>query len=253
MSEYVDNLISVITPTYNSEAFIEKTMESVRQQTYSNWEMVIVDDGSTDDTISIIQKYQEQDERIKFIQLTENQGAAIARNTAIEHAKGRFIAFLDSDDQWMPEKLEEQLAFMQENDIAFSYTGYQELYEDEEKGNVITAPQKADYPQLLKNCVIGCLTVIIDRYKTGKLQMVNIRSRQDYALWLELTRKGYIAYGLDRVLSLYRVREQSISSNKIKMAKQNWYVYRNVEKLGFFKSVWYFIQYAYFKIRKYIV
>ncbi|WP_163580501.1 glycosyltransferase family 2 protein [Gracilibacillus saliphilus] len=254
MNEIKDyNLVSVITPTYNSETYIQETIESVLQQTYPNWEMIIVDDGSSDQTIAIIEEYQKEDDRIRLIALEKNQGAAVARNTAIENAQGRYIAFLDSDDRWLPEKLERQLTFMQEHDYAFTYTSYLEIHSDDAKNKVVTIPDAVEYNDLLKNCVIGCLTVILDRDKINEIQMVNIRARQDYALWLNLTRRGFTAFGLQETLAKYRVRQNSISSNKIKMAKQNWKVYREVEKLNLLKSVWYFMHYAYFKIKKYVV
>ncbi|MGP4038863.1 glycosyltransferase family 2 protein [Gracilibacillus sp. D59] len=254
MDEIKDqNLVSVITPTYNSETYIRDTIESVREQTYPHWEMIIVDDGSTDNTISIIEKYQNEDNRIRLIPLKKNQGAAVARNKAMKNAQGRYIAFLDSDDQWLPEKLERQLLFMNQHDYAFSYTKYLEVHSDDQHNKVVTIPDSVEYNDLLKNCVIGCLTVILDRNKIDKIEMVNIRARQDYALWLNLTRRGFKAFGLQETLAKYRVRHNSISSNKIKMAKQNWKVYREVEKLSLSKSVWYFMHYAYFKLRKYIV
>ncbi|MDG5786702.1 glycosyltransferase family 2 protein [Evansella sp. AB-P1] len=247
-------LISIITPAYNSERFIRDTVESVLRQTFTNWEMIIVDDYSSDQTIEIIKEYMEQDERIKLIQLERNSGPAVARNTAMEHARGRYFAFLDSDDQWLPEKLEKQLTFMEENDIAFSYTNYIKINErGEEVCSVGNIPPKVNYHQLLKENVIGCLTVMLDTEKTGKVKMVNIRSRQDYVLWLSICKKGHTAYCLQEVLSVYRVVENSLSSNKIKMAKQNWKVYREIEKLSLLKSTWYFLFYVYFKIKKYSV
>ncbi len=256
MNEIKDlNLVSVITPTYNSETYIRETIESVRQQTYPNWEMVIVDDGSTDRTISIIEEYQKEDDRIRLIALERNQGAAVARNTAMEHAQGRYIAFLDSDDRWLPKKLERQLAFMQEHDYAFTYTGYKRVQINDEGQTIekeVTMPENTTYKQLLKSCVIGCLTVMLDREKIPEIRMANIRSRQDYALWLNLTRRGYTAYGLHEVLAAYRVRSNSISSNKIRMAKQNWIVYRQVEQLGLLKSLWYFAHYVFLKVKAYL-
>ncbi|MDX8047090.1 glycosyltransferase family 2 protein [Gracilibacillus sp. S3-1-1] len=255
MSIKDQKLVSVITPTYNSETYIRETIESVRQQTYSNWEMVIVDDASTDQTISIIQEYQKADDRIRLITLQTNQGAAVARNTAMEHAQGRYIAFLDSDDRWLPEKLAKQLAFMQEHDYAFTYTGYERVQENEDgttTNKEVEMPSKATYTELLKSCVIGCLTVMLDREKITDIRMSNIRARQDYALWLNLTRRGYTAYALQESLALYRVRGNSISSNKIKMAKQNWIVYRQIEKLSLLKSAWYFAHYVILKVKAYL-
>lgn len=238
--------VSVITPAYNAEKFIHETIESVLAQTYPHWEMIIVDDCSTDDTVSIVKSYTEKDERIKLVQLDENSGSAIARNTAMDHAKGRYLAFLDSDDMWLPTKLEKQLTFMQQKDIAFSFTRYRRVLEDgTETKSVSKTPSTIDYDGLMKQCVIGCLTVMIDREKIGELRMVNIRTRQDYAFWLQILRKGYLAYGIPDVLAKYRLVRNSISSNKIDAAKRNWYVYRQIEQQNLMKALWYFTNYAF--------
>lgn len=238
-------IISVITPAYNAERFIKDTIQSVLDQTYDCWEMIIVDDRSQDQTVELIKEMQDKDDRIKLIVLDENSGSAVARNTAIENAQGRYIAFLDSDDRWMPEKLERQLAFMQEKDIAFSYTAYVRTLEDGTETDYISkTPKQVDWDALMKRCVIGCLTVMLDTKKTGEVKMVNIRTRQDYALWLDLTRRGFIAHGLPEVLAKYRVVGNSISNNKWKAAKRNWYVFRNIESQSVPKTLWYFGHYA---------
>lgn len=238
-------LISVITPAYNAARFIGETIESVQKQTYSNWEMIIVDDCSTDDTVQIVESYQEKDPRIRLYKLEKNSGSAVARNTAMEQAKGRYIAFLDSDDRWLPEKLEKQLQFMQEKDIAFSFTTYVRMLEDGTRTRAYSnTPEVVGYDDLMKRCVIGCLTVMLDREKIGHLKMVNIRTRQDYVYWLTITKKGFLAYGLPEVLAEYRLVENSISSNKLKAAKRNWYVFRKIEKQSLIKSLWYFAHYV---------
>jgi len=243
-------LISVITPAYNAETFIAGTIESVLDQTYTNWEMVIVDDKSTDQTVQTVKNYLKKDDRIKLFVLEENSGSAVARNTAMKHAKGRYIAFLDSDDQWFPKKLEKQLQFMQEKDIAFSFTKYIRMEEDGTlRDNVSKAPESVGYRDLMKHCVIGCLTVMIDRDKIGHIEMVNIRTRQDYAYWLTITKMGYRAYGLPEILAKYRIVENSISSNKLKAAKRQWYVYRQIEKQNLLVSMYYFFHYAFRGIR----
>ena len=229
-------LVTIITPSYNAERFIQETMESAVAQTFINWEMIIVDDCSKDRTVDIIKQYQKQEQRIKLIQLTKNSGAAVARNMAIEHSKGRFLAFLDSDDLWLPEKLEKQLDFMQKNHVAFSYSQYVTMDENGETGSIVPCPRKVTYKQLLKQNVIGCLTVMLDKEKIGTVKMENIRSRQDYVLWLTLLKNGHQAYGMQEVLSKYRLGHNSLSKNKIKMAKQNWQVYREIEELDVFKS-----------------
>ena len=255
MNEKGQPLISVITPTYNAEKYIEETIRSVQKQTYQEWEMIIVDDCSTDQTLRIIKEFANLDSRIKVYKQKKNQGAGHARNKALSISDGRFVAFLDSDDQWRPNKLEKQLKFMLDNNYAFTYTGYDRLQLNDQgalETKTVHVPKEATYHKLLKKNVIGCLTVMIDRNQTGPIQMLDIRRRQDYALWLELTRTGFKAYGLTDSLALYRVRVDSISSNKLSVAKQNWRVYREVEKLSLPVAIWYFMHYAVLKTLEYI-
>ncbi|WP_020006384.1 glycosyltransferase family 2 protein [Salinicoccus albus] len=250
MTTVQSTLISVITPAFNAEDFIKETIQSVIDQTYDNWEMVIVDDRSQDGTVGYIKEMQAKDSRIKLIELEENSGSAVARNTAMDCAEGRYIAFLDSDDRWLPEKLEKQLQFMTEKDIAFSFTKYVRVLKDGSwTGYFSKTPDTVNYDDLMKRCVIGCLTVMLDRDKLGEVQMANIRTRQDYALWLKLARQGHLAYGLPEVLATYRVVGDSISSNKRKAARQNWYVFRNIEKQSLPASIWYFSHYAVIAIK----
>ncbi|MBT2578489.1 glycosyltransferase family 2 protein [Bacillus sp. ISL-8] len=238
-------LVSIVTPSYNASSFIKETIQSVQSQTYKKWEMIIVDDVSKDNTCELIKEEIKKDDRIRLIELEENGGAAIARNTGINCAKGKYIAFLDSDDLWLPEKLEKQLAFMQNNNIAFSFTSYQIMNQDGTlTDKVVHVPEKINYNGLLKNTIIGCLTVMLDIEKLGKVQMPNIRTRQDTATWLKILRQGHYAYGLDEVLSKYRKVENSISSKKFKMAKMNWKLYREIEGLSILKSAWCFGNYA---------
>jgi teichuronic acid biosynthesis glycosyltransferase TuaG len=253
MSNQVGNspLISIVTPTYNSERYILDVINSVKSQTYSNWEMMIVDDCSSDNTRELLRKETEKDSRIKVHFLEENSGAAVARNTALQYAEGKYIAFLDSDDQWMPNKLEKQLEFMEKNGYAFSFTQYSLMDQDgNDLNKVIDVPESIDYDGLLKNTIIGCLTVMINREQTGYFEMPLIRTRQDYALWLSILKRGFKAYGLKETLSKYRVVKGSISSNKIKAAKRNWQVYRKIEKLSLWYSVWCFLHYVYFAVKK---
>ncbi|MGP4079006.1 glycosyltransferase family 2 protein [Pseudalkalibacillus sp. R45] len=244
-------LVSVITAAYNCAKFIKSTIQSVQAQTYENWEMIIVDDCSKDNTAEVILAEAENDPRIKYIKLEKNSGAAVARNTAINEAKGKFIAFLDSDDQWVPHKLERQISYMKENDYAFTFTGYRIIDEEgEPTDQVVQIPKEIDYEGLLKNTIIGCLTVVVNKEKTGHFQMPNIRTRQDFALWLLILKRGFKAYGIQEELALYRKVKGSISSNKIKAAKQNWYVYRKIENLGLVKAMWVFGNYAYTSLKK---
>lgn len=245
------SLVTIITPSYNALSFFKDTVNSVVSQTYTNWEWVIVDDCSVDGTREYIKSLSEKDNRIKPIYLSNNKGTAVARNTAIQNAKGKFIAFLDSDDKWEEQKLEKQITFMQESGYAFSFTSYNIITQDGEfTGKVIKAPKKVDYEFLLKNTIIGCLTVMLDIEQLGKVEMPNIRSRQDWAMWLSVLKRGFIAYGLDEPLAQYRKVQGSISSNKIKAAKMNWFVYRKIEKLALIKSAWCFVNYAYNAFKK---
>ena len=242
----MNNLVSIITPSYNSEQFIMEVIESVQNQTYENWEMIIVDDLSLDKSVYIIKKYMEIDSRIKLIELNKNSGPVIARNRAIKEAKGRYIAFLDSDDFWHKNKLAQQLEFMKEKDVAFSYTGYYTVDEDtSESIGLMEVVNVVDYHTLLKQNIIGCLTVIYDSKKLGKIYMPNIAKRQDFALWLEILKKVPFAYGLNEPLAYYRIRTISVSSNKFKASLYNWKLYRDIEKLSLHKAIYYFAWYTY--------
>jgi teichuronic acid biosynthesis glycosyltransferase TuaG len=244
-------LVSIITPVYKAEKFIEDTIKSVQNQSYQNWEMILVNDLSPDKSVDIINRMAEADSRIRLIHLEKNSGAAIARNTAIKNSKGRFLAFLDSDDQWHPKKLERQISFMLDGNLPFSFTAYQIMMEDGIKtSKIVHVPQKIDYEGLLRNTIIGCLTVILDKEAVGHVEMVNIRTRQDFVLWLSILKKGHIAYGLDEVLAYYRKVEGSISSNKFKAARRNWEVYTNIEKLPLPKAIACFLSYAFTSFRK---
>jgi len=247
----MNSLVSIITPCYNSSKFIEECVNSVFSQTYQNWEMIIVDDLSKDNSREIIISLADKDKRIKRIFLENNVGAAEARNIAIRQSEGKYIAFLDSDDLWNSHKLEKQVDFMQKKDIAFSFSTYQFMSEDGKKlANIIKAPKKMTYHSYLKNTIIGCLTVIIDREKTGDFRMPDIRSSHDMALWLRLMKRGFFAYGLDENLAKYRVLSSSNTANKMKAAKEVWDVYRKVEELNIVYSVICFISYVFHAIKK---
>lgn len=240
-----DNLVSIITPVYNAERFINNTIDSVINQEHKNWEMILVDDCSTDNSEKIIREYIKKDNRIKYIKLEKNSGAAISRNIAIKNAQGRYIAFLDSDDIWTSNKLKVQIDFMKKNNIGFSFSNYQVMTEDGILINrIIKVPKTIDYKEYLKNTIIGCLTVVIDRKICGDFYMINIRKNQDMATWLNILKRGIIAYGINKNLAVYRLVNGSISNNKIKAAKSVWTTYRNIEKINLFKSSYYFILYA---------
>ncbi|MCT7492530.1 glycosyltransferase family 2 protein [Aliarcobacter cryaerophilus] len=237
-------LVSIITPSYKSEKFISQTIESVLGQTYQNWEIIIVDDVSPDNSNKIIEEYSKKDSRIKLIKLEKNSGAAVARNIAIEESKGRYIAFLDADDIWKPEKLEKQIEFMRKNNYAFTYTAYEKIDENGLVFGEIGVPLKVSYNQLLKTCVIGCLTAVYDTNKLGKVYMPTNTKREDFATWLSICKKVDFAYGIKENLSQYRVYKSQSSNKKVKMAKENWKLYREIEKLNIFKAIYYFSHYA---------
>lgn len=243
--------VTIIMPSYNSENFIIESIESVLAQTYSNWELIIVDDCSPDDSNKIIAKYIDSDSRIKLIKLQKNSGPAIARNMAIETANGRYIAFLDSDDVWLPNKLEKQIKFMQDNDLAFTYSSYKLVGEDNEDLGLFITKDKISYFDMLKTCSVGCLTAIYDTEKIGKQYMPLILKRQDYGLWLKILKLIGETRGILEPLATYRIRKNSVSSNKVKAAKYQWKIYREIEKLSFLKSLYYFAFYAYNGIIKY--
>ena len=216
MNEY--GLVSVITPTWNCAAFICETIRSVQAQTYQNWEMIISDDCSTDNTREQIEPYLKADSRIKYICNPKNSGAAITRNNALRRAQGKWIAFLDSDDLWHPKKLEMQIRFMVENGYHFSYTEYVEMDEiGKETGVLISGPKHVSRRGMYNFCWPGCLTVMYDREHVGLLQIADIKKNNDYAIRLQLYKKqGTEAHLLKENLALYRVRKVSISHDKFK-------------------------------------
>ncbi|WP_245812682.1 glycosyltransferase family 2 protein [Belliella buryatensis] len=237
-------MVSIVTPLHNSSKFIIETIDGVILQSYTNWEMIIVDDCSTDNGVEIVEKLQKQDDRIKLIKNEINSGPAVSRNRAIEAARGRFIAFLDSDDIWHPTKLEEQLNFMQKNDYVFTFTAYDKINEKGEKVGHVEIPLEVAYNDLLKTCSIGCLTAMYDTRKIGKVYMPIIKKRQDFALWLKILKIVPKAYGLNRPLAKYRLTSNSVSSNKLKASKYQWKVYRHIEKLNIVSSTYYFLFYT---------
>jgi len=221
---------SIITPSHNSTQFISATIQSVLNQSTSDWELIIVDDCSSDNSVEVVQSFVERDSRIKLIQLSENSGAAVARNRAIEAAQGRYIAFLDSDDLWLPDKLETQIQFMEDNDVAFSYAAYEKINEQGKAVGKVGVPERITYNDLLKVCSIGCLTAVYDTQKLGKIYMPLIRKRQDLGLWLRILKQIPYAYGVQEVLGQYQLRSDSISANKLSAAQFTWKLYREVEK-----------------------
>lgn len=238
-------------PSYNSSKFIGEAIESVIAQSYSNWELLIVDDCSYDNTPSIVNKYVLQDSRIKLVVLSKNMGAAFARNISLDNANGRFIAFLDSDDIWMPNKLEQQLSFMMTNRYAFSFSNYGMMLENGYRlKKVIKVPEVISYRGYLRNTIIGCLTVMIDKSVVGDFRMPIIKSSHDMALWLHILKRGYRAYGLKENLAMYRLVSRSNTAKKWKAAMDVWKVYREEEKLSIIYSAYNFCGYVFNAVLK---
>lgn len=243
-------LVSIITPSFNCGVSIAKTIESVLSQSYTNWEMLISDDFSSDDSCKVIQAFSVRDNRIKLIKRSWNAGPAVTRNRAISSASGRYIAFLDSDDIWYPDKLEKQIEFMLGNDVAFSYTSYRRVHVDGHEIGFVSAPASVTYYDVLKTNRIGCLTACYDTEKLGKVYMPNISKRQDLGLWLKILKRIDKAYGIQECLADYYVGISTVSSNKITAAKYQWRVYREVENLPFWRSLYYFTTYAFYAITR---
>lgn len=244
-------LVSVITPTYNCGSFIGKTIESVQAQTYTDWEMVIVDDCSADNTREVVERYAEKDHRIRYHILPENSGAAVARTKAMQLANGNFMAFLDSDDLWTPDKLQRQLDFMQKNGYTFTCTAYEQIDED---GNLlhktVKTVEKTNYNRLLLDCPVGNSTVMYNVDAIGKFEVPNIRKRNDDALWLAMLKKEQYIYGMPDVLMQYRIRKNSISSNKLQLIKYHWILYREIEHLNVFRSAFHICWWCLLKVFK---
>lgn len=240
--EREEPLVSIITPLYNSEKYIGETIESVLNQTYKNWEMLIVDDCSKDNGVKIVNEYVLKDKRIKLFKNEKNEGVSFTRNKAIDLSQGIYIAFLDSDDLWKKEKLKKQISFMEKNNIDLSYTGYEKINMDGSLRGEIRVPEKLDYKELLKNCLIGFLTAIYLKEKFKIYRFKKIKA-EDYIFWLEILKQMDYAYGIQESLAYYRVSNNSRSSNKFDIVKFHWKIYREYEKLNFFKAVYYYFIY----------
>ena len=243
--------VSIITPLYNAERFITETIESVLQQTDKNWEWIIVNDCSTDRSVEIVESYITKDPRIQLINLKKNSGTGVAKNIALNSAKGNYISFIDSDDCWLPNKLETQLHFMQENNYPISFTSYEIIDQNGKQLNrVISSVESLTQHEYLKNTIIGFSTSMVDKTKTGPFGIIDLRSREDTHLWIDLLGRGIKAYGIDKVLVKYRVHDNSITTNKFKAISQTWDLYYNVEKFGFLKSANYFLHYVFNAFKK---
>ncbi|MFC4816355.1 glycosyltransferase family 2 protein [Flavobacterium sp. GCM10023249] len=248
----MNELVSIITPTYNSEKFISETIQSVQKQSYTNWEMIIVDDCSSDKTVEVIQNMMEEDTRIHLIRLNKNSGASKARNEAINQVQGRYMTFLDADDIWFSDFLKNSIKTIHDTGIPFVFSSYRRsneilefVYSD------FIVPQKVTYTDILKTNSISCLTAFLDVERLGVKFMPDIRKRQDMGLWLKYLKEIPFAYGIQEPQAIYRIRENSLSRNKKNLIKYQWQFYREVEKLGFFESVYYMLHWMYRGFMKY--
>ncbi len=248
----MEALVSIITPTFNSGKFISATIQSVQNQTYQNWEMLIVDDGSSDNTIEIVNEIAKQDKRIQFFPQKQNVGPAKARNIGIANAKGKFMTFLDADDIWFPKFIENSIQTIKKTNIHFVFSSYKRSNENLEfVYSDFIVPEKVTYTDILKTNSISCLTAFIDIEVLGKKTMPEIFKRQDMGLWLQYLKEIPFAYGIQETQAIYRIRENSLSRNKSKLLKYQWQFYREVEKLNVFQSAYYMLQWMYRGFIKY--
>ncbi len=251
--EYDNNVVSVIIPAYNAEKYIGQTLESVLAQDYDELEILVIDDCSKDGTLELVKKYSERYPQIKIIELALNSGVAVARNTAIERATGRYIAFMDSDDLWESNKISSQIKLMRDNDATMAFTAIDMIDDD---GNCVKGKRKiktvVDYKILLHNTVIPTSSVVIDREKSGDFRMPLLRSGQDYATWLMLLRNGVKAYGIDEALVHYRVGHKSLSSNKLKSIKQVYTIQTQQEKICKISAAYNTLCFAINALKKYL-
>lgn len=251
MSGFENDLVSIVTPAFRVEALVGDTIRSVIDQTYPHWEMLIVDDCSPDNTRAVVRDWCARDPRVKLIEHVTNGGPATARNTAIAAARGRWLAYLDSDDLWLPEKLERTIAYAKANEAPLTFTGFRRISADaQDVGRYIGVPKQVSYSQLLRNNVIATSTVMIDRSRVGAVVMKKTYY-DDFACWLEILKPGRRAHGLDADLMRYRVVSNSVSRNKKKSAMKVWQSYREIEKLSLPVSAWNFMHYAVNGIMKY--
>lgn len=245
-----DRLISIVTPAYKAEQVVAETIRSVQAQSYPHWEMLVVDDGSSDATAGVVAAFAAADPRVRLI-LQANAGPAMARQKALDHARGRYIAFLDSDDLWLPGKLERQLAFMARECVAFSFTAFRRIRADGSgAGHLIEVPAEMTYWRLLGNTAIATSTVLIDRAATGDFRMTKTYY-DDFVLWLGILKRGHVAHGLNEDLMRYRVMGGSVSRNKAKSARMVWQTYRDIERLAAPLAALHFARYALHAWRKY--
>lgn len=243
--------VSIITPVYNSAPFLGKTLQSVINQSFEDWEMILVDDCSTDNSVQIIKELAEQDNRLILLENEENLGQIKSRNRAIERAMGRYIAMLDSDDIWHPQKLEKQLVHFEDTGCVIQHAYYEQI---DENGNslerIVKAPIKINHRRLLRSNYMGCLTVIYDTGKVGKAFMPEVGKRDDWACWLSILKQGHEAYCIPEVLAYYRVRKNSLSSNKLKMLYYNWRILTSHQGVSPWEAIFFMVNHIFRNVVK---
>lgn len=251
--EFLEGLVSVITPVYNAERFLDRTLQSVFNQTYKNIEILLIDDCSRDKSAEIIKRYEQDHPEIVYYLQEKNMGAGAARNKALELASGQYVAFLDSDDMWLPEKIEQQVSLMKDKNTPFCYTAIEMM---DENGKVIKSKRNlketCDYNYLLHNTIIATSSVVIDRNVLGDFRMPLRRGGQDYATWLQLLRNGTIAWGINEVHTKYRIRDNSLSSKKINSLEQVWHIQTQDEKINKIIAAFNVMCFSVNAIKKYI-
>lgn len=252
MDKKLQPLVSIITPCYNSAAFVAKTIQSVIAQTYQQWELLVIDDCSTDNTCAVVEGFMVAEPRIKLIKLAQNGRVANARNIGLDNANGKYIAFLDSDDIWLDNKLAVQISFMEQNQLPMTFCAYRRI---DEGGKVISrlinVPTSVDYSQLLSHNVIIFTTSVTLKTAIGNLRFKKV-GHEDWVFWLDLFKQGYKGYGIKQELALYRIRKGSVSNNKIKAAGFTWKIYRETEQLSLIRSIYHFSRYAASTVIKYL-
>lgn len=241
----MNDLVSIITPTFNSEKYIQQTIQSVQNQTYQNWEMIIVDDCSVDATVRIVEEIQKTDSRIQLIKSDVNSGPAISRNKGIERITGKYMTFLDADDIWFEDFIQNSIDTIKKQEVYFVFSSYKRS--DEQLDFIYTdfiVPEKVTYTDILKSNSISCLTAFLDIEKLGKKFMPEVYKRQDMGLWLKYLKEIPFAYGIKEPKAIYRIRENSLSRKKSDLIKYQWQFYRKVEKLSVISSAYYMTHWA---------
>ena len=238
-------LVSIVTPCYNAESYISLTINSVLAQTFGAWEMLVIDDCSTDRSSVIVKEFAAKDCRIKYLKTDQpSHSPTRPRNMGINAARGRYIAFLDSDDMWLPEKLEEQLKIVNQNEVAIVFSNYEKIDKEGQRSDrKVIAPSYVDYSRLLKGNCIGCLTAMYDTAKVGKVFFKNV-GHEDCVLWLDILKKGFKAQNTNTIAALYRVGNLSVSSNKLKILSWQWNILRNEEHFPIYKAFYFYVHYA---------